>query len=202
MNGLSDSFTIAILLVLVFGAVAFYLYSRLSQSEKRLSLMENLLLTLKLNTEASLAGPEPIEPVSSSEEEEEAEGGDLETYADILKEIPTPTQPEKPATPPPAVEEEAEEEELLRAAASVPLPVVDVNYESLTAKELRSLAKERGLTGIPQSKREIIDLLKRNGNKSSTSSIPLSPTPLAPSEGELDGSDHGQQGFTLDLESS
>jgi hypothetical protein len=65
MAGLSDSITIGILLLLIFGAVSFYLYSRMSQTEKRLGLLENLLLTLKLSTEASLMGPDSVEPVSS-----------------------------------------------------------------------------------------------------------------------------------------
>ena len=37
---------------------------------------------------------------------------------------------------------------------------MDTNYESMTLKELKSLAKEKGHTGIPTTKREVIDLLK------------------------------------------
>jgi len=37
---------------------------------------------------------------------------------------------------------------------------MDTNYESMTLKELKSLAKEKGHTGIPSTKREVIDLLK------------------------------------------
>ena len=64
MAGLSDSLTVAILLTLVFGAITFYLYSRMGQNEKRLGLLENLLLTLKMSTEASLMGPDSVEAVS------------------------------------------------------------------------------------------------------------------------------------------
>ena len=44
--GLSDSLTIGVLLILVFGAVSFYLYSRMSQTERRVGLLENLLMDL------------------------------------------------------------------------------------------------------------------------------------------------------------
>lgn len=62
MNSLNDSLLVGILVTLVFGAVCFYLYSRITQNEKRVSLLENLLLDLKLSTEAHLAGPELLGP--------------------------------------------------------------------------------------------------------------------------------------------
>ena len=108
MNGLSDSLTIGILLVLIFGAVSFYLYSRLSQNEKRVSLLENLLLTLKMNTEASLGGPDMVEAMGSPVQlsAEDIEGIHEEDYAEMLKDINT-------TTPAPVTEkvEEAKSEE-------------------------------------------------------------------------------------------
>ena len=192
MNGLSDSLTIGILLVLIFGAVAFYLYSRLTQNEKRMGLLENLLLSLKMNTEASLEGPDTVEPISGAEpiSSAEVEDVDEEEYADMLKEIPTTNKPT-------ANEEnqEEEEEELLRAVAAVSSDAprsVDVNYESMSVKELTSLAKQRGLTGIPQRKKEIIDLLKKSGV-----APPVAPVPLPQGDGELDGA---SSGFELNLQ--
>ena len=87
MAGLSDSLTIGILLILVFGAVAFYLYSRLTQTDKRLSLMENVLLTLKMSTEASMMGPDSVEPVSmpSPLQADDVDEVDEEQYAEMLK---------------------------------------------------------------------------------------------------------------------
>lgn len=198
MNGLSDSLTIGILLVLIFGAVAFYLYSRLSQNEKRMGLLENLLLSLKMNTEASLGGPDSIEPISGAEpiSSSEVEDVDEEEYADMLKEIPTTNTTSSTPTATSATEDTHEdEEELLRAAASVesePPRSVDVNYESMSVKELTSLAKQRGLTGIPQRKKEIIDLLKKSGV-----AAPVAPVPLPQVDGELDGASNG---FELNLQ--
>ena len=165
MNGLGDSLTIGILLTLIFGAISFYLYSRLSQNEKRVGLLENLLLTLKMSTEASLGGPDSVEPVGSPAPLQ-AEDVDVEeeSYADLLKEIPvaqavppaedaSETAVEAPLTP---LQEEEEDE-----GAAAPTRSVDVNYEAMSVRELSTLAKQRGITGVPQRKKELIDALKR-----------------------------------------
>lgn len=49
----SDVFTISALLVLIMGAVCFYLYTRIKQVEKKVTLVEGILLDLKTATEAS-----------------------------------------------------------------------------------------------------------------------------------------------------
>ena len=158
--GLSDSVTIGVLLILVFGAVSFYLYSRMSQTERRVGLLENLLMDLKMNTEAALAGPEmlgpdSVEPVSG----------------------PAPLDTEDV--------DAVEEEEYAAAAAAVPPAPeeprkMDANYESMTVKELSALAKERGITGVTQRKRDLIEALKRHG-------APIQP--LEPAEDELEGAE-------------
>ncbi len=56
MNPVGDAFTVGIVLLLLIGAVAFYLYTRLTQVEKRMSLLENILLDLKVATENSFLG--------------------------------------------------------------------------------------------------------------------------------------------------
>jgi len=176
MAGLSDSLTVAILLTLVFGAITFYLYSRMGQNEKRLGLLENLLLTLKMSTEASLMGPDSVEAVSTPSplNPEDVDYVDEEQYAQMLKEVPAPPSPPAAPSPAPLVSnsveedananaEEAEAEQLLRSLggnSSNTVRKMDTNYESMTLKELKSLAKEKGHTGIPSTKREVIDLLK------------------------------------------
>ena len=106
MVGLSDSVTVGILLLLIFGAAAFYLYSRMTQNEKRLSLLENLLLTLKISTEASLSGPDLVEAVSSPAplESQDVDQVNEEEYADMLKSVPAAQSASAPMT-----EEAAEE---------------------------------------------------------------------------------------------
>ena len=182
MTGLSDSITIGILLLLIFGAVSFYLYSRMSQTEKRLGLLENLLLTLKLSTEASLMGPDSVEPVSSPAplNPEDVDDVHEDEYAAMLKATPSA----------PVVSDELAAEELLRSMHLEKKSSVDVNYESMSAKELKALVKERNLPGAPEKKREIIAFLKNNGVRV----VDDAPQPLAAQPGELD------IGFSVDLE--
>jgi hypothetical protein len=188
MAGLSDSLTIGILLILVFGAVSFYLYSRMGQNEKRLGLLENLLLTLKMSTEASLSGPDMVEATSGPTplRADEVDTVNEEEYADMLKEVPGPAP--VPAPSPPA-SEEAEAEELLR---SMNVEKVTVNYESMRVKELRGLATERGLPASLTTKKELIDALKRGP-------AVAAPIPLAPSADELEGSEK-VEGFAVNLQ--
>jgi hypothetical protein len=185
MSGLGDSLTIGILLTLVFGAVCFYLYSRLSQTEKRVSLLENLLLSLKMSTEASLMGPESVEPVSSPAPLESEDVDEVE-YSEMLKDIPsgasaTPTPNATPADE----EDEAAAASLLRSVAVE--RKVDANYESMSLKELQSLARQRGVTGVPQRKRDLIDALKKQGG-----APPAGPVPL----------EESNEGFEVSLEES
>jgi hypothetical protein len=184
MAGLSDSLTIGILLILVFGAVSFYLYSRMGQNEKRLGLLENLLLTLKMSTEASLSGPDMVEATSGPTplRADEVDTVNEEEYADMLKEVPAPA-------PAPPASEEAEAEELLR---SMNVEKVTVNYESMRVKELRGLATERGLPASLTTKKELIDALKRGP-------AVAAPIPLAPSADELEGSEK-VEGFAVNLQ--
>ena len=198
MAGLSDSLTIGILLILVFGAAAFYLYSRLTQTDKRLSLMENVLLTLKMSTEASMMGPDSVEPVSmpSPLQADDVDEVDEEQYAEMLKNAAV--------GPSASASEEAAAEELLRsiptpqAAATEATPrKMDANYESMSLKELQALAKTRGLAGVTKvtKKRELIDYLKRAG------AVPdEAPQPLGPQPGDLE--DVSADGFTVELETS
>jgi hypothetical protein len=182
MSGLGDSVTIGILLTLIFGAVCFYLYSRLSQTEKRVGLLENLLLSLKMSTEASLMGPDSVEPVSSPEPLESNDVDEVE-YTEMLKELPAAViKQSETLTPTNSVEEKVEEdeEEALRSMIQEqPVPrQMDANYESMSLKELQSLAKQRGVSGVPQRKRDLIDALKKQGG-----APPAAPSPLAQEEG-------------------
>ena len=189
MAGLSDSLTIGIVLILVFGAAAFYLYSRMTQNEKRLNLLENLLLTLKISTEASLFGPDSVEPVSSPSPLDSQDVDDVneEEYADMLKSVPNvPSEVTQQAS-------SQEDETLLRSMDVEPKVSVNVNYESMTAKELQALAKERGVPSSVTRKKELIEALKKTGP------APAAPTPLVSSLDDLDGSEK-VEGFAVNLD--
>jgi len=193
MAGLSDSITIGILLLLIFGAVSFYLYSRMSQTEKRLGLLENLLLTLKLSTEASLMGPDSVEPISSPAplNPEDVDDVHEEDYAAMLK-ASSPHGASSSAPSAPVKSDELDAEEVLRSMNLDKKASVDVNYESMSAKELKALVKERNLAGAPEKKREIIAFLKNNGVRVTEDA----PQPLPAQPGDLD------MGFSVELENT
>ena len=213
MSGIGDALTVGILLTLIFGAVCFYLYSRLSQNEKRTGLLENLFLQLKLNTEASLSGPEPVESSSAGPLRADDVGGIEEVeYSELLKEIPglaAPAQVPAPA-PAPAVAAEAPEDaeeaalEVLQSlggespkpAPTTTRPAVEANYESMTLRELQTLARQKGITGVAQRKKDIIDALKKQGIPP-----PVAHLPLTQQDGDLEGhSAEPKEGFQISLD--
>ena len=157
MNGLSDSLTIGILLILIFGAVSFYLFSKISQLEKKMSLLENLLISLKMSTEASLSGPDSVEAISGPQPIEE---GDLDTnedeYTELLRSIPAAEAVEAVE----AVEEAEAKADVEEETTPVITQKIDVNYEGMNVKELQGLARSRCIVNIPGRKKELIELLK------------------------------------------
>ena len=135
---LNDTVTVAILLIMVFGSTTFYLYTRLVQNEKRVALLENLLLSLKMSTEASFmgadmfrSGPDSVQPVSSPSplKEDDVDVIDEEKYAEMLKEIPSDGLAPATATV---------------GSANVGKSV-DVNYEAMTLKELQATGRQNGV---------------------------------------------------------
>jgi hypothetical protein len=165
MNGLSDALTVGLVLALIFGALVFYLYTRIGQVEKRVSLTENILLDLKMATENTLMAMAPP------------------TYAHVHE-----VERVEPISAPQAIEkeevEEVNEEEFYKtvmeqAAKTTDAPVqlesmkVEANYESLTLKELKEEAKRKGIKVAANAhKKDIIDSLKRQGQGSVLEPVP------------------------------
>lgn len=168
---LNDSVTVAILLIMVFGSTTFYLYTRLVQNEKRVALLENLLLSLKMSTEASFmgsdmfrSGPDSVQPVSSPSplKEDDVDVIDEEKYAEMLKDMPSDGNVNSTA---------------------VPAKSVEVNYEAMTLKELQATGRQNGVSVHGLKKKEIIDSLKKKMGGE-----------------ELEGADLSHHGFTVNLE--
>jgi hypothetical protein len=206
MNGLSDALTIGIVITLVFGALFFYLYSRLAQNEKRVSLIENILLDLKMSadagwgvhgvssddSESSPMAVNHVEPVSGPEPlaSEDVDSNDENIYKDILAQTAAP-------------EVQMAQDELktfdvsttktpTSPKASVQVTKVQPNYEAMSNKELKSLAKQRGIN-LPSAagKKEIIAALRKADGGAPT------PAPNSVEAGSFLGS---QEGASLDGE--
>lgn len=183
-----------IVLALVFGSLLFYLYSRLLQVEKRMALTENILLDLKMATENTLlamgsphehseqaerveaiSGPEPVLSQDVEEIPEEDFYKNVLASASSTSPLVEEASPESSAA---AVLKEIQLTDTTTRRASDVAPVnvtkVEPNYESMSLKELKSLAKNRGLQVTSHAgKKEIIDTLKKGstveaGSPSST----------------------------------
>lgn len=168
MNGLSDALTVGLVLALIFGALVFYLYTRIGQVEKRVSLTENILLDLKMATENTLMAMAPpshahiheverVQPISSPEpieRDEVEEVNEEEFYKTVM-------------------EQAAKTTEVPVQLENVQPMKVDVNYESLTLKELKEEAKRKGIKVAANAhKKDIIDSLKRQGQGSVLEPVP------------------------------
>ena len=151
---MSDTLTIGLVLALVFGALFFYLYSRIGQVEKRVSLTENILLDLKMATENTMMAMAAV-PHSHMDEHDsqparvEPVGAPQPVENDEVEQIPDEDFYKQ------ALEEKESEN------TTVPSRV-EPNYESMTLKELKAEAKRQGIP-IPNAahKKDVIDALKR-----------------------------------------
>jgi hypothetical protein len=169
MSILSESITIGLLLTLVFGALFFYLYSRIAYTEKRISLMENILLDIKMNQEQMPTHFIPHIPpninfhdisrvpivVNRSEPEPHNET--------VLESL------DKPVVIDPVSEEiytnilNDAHNEALKEEDSVAPPKLSVNYESMTKEELVEVAKKRGLrTGNKPGREKLLQLIRKS----------------------------------------
>lgn len=170
---MNDALMIGIVLTLVFGAVVFYLYNRLSMTERKMGLVEGVLTDLKIMMDAA--------PFASGP------GGygmaEFEPTPEYLNAIsgPVPLQKDEIEETIPDGEYQQTLEQAMNSGVqssnsrslqidelgSTPLPAINVtklspDLTSLTVKELQTLAKEQSIS-VPAGTRrkELIDLLKK-----------------------------------------
>jgi len=184
MMPISDGVVIGVVLGLVFTAVCYYLYNRQAQLERKVGLMENILLDLKVTTEQTLlSATEPREPGLSSEEIKyydsrpapvtaPQEGGETREIA--------VEQPSRVRTPPASVQVEREEEQQSSVQGST-----SASYDDMTYKQLQQLAKQRGISGLRNvSKAQVIEALTKYDSGGGTGApVPL--TSWKEEEGEM-----------------
>lgn len=197
MTAISDAVVIGIVLSLVFAAASYYLYSRVGQLERKVGLMENILLDLKVTTEQTLlSATEPPEAVVENHQHQglhqHQTAEDVESYREVVaeavqadtfdttnevnvekvlsgeeRELSVDTA-SRPRTPQGPVQVER-----INTPARPQHPQVSQNYESMTYKELSAIAKQKGISGTRgMSKAQIIGVLR--GTKVETTTSPLS----------------------------
>jgi len=151
MSLLSESLTIGLLLTLVFGALFFYLYSRVTYAEKRVGLMENILIDIKMKEEQHHMH---LPNVPSHMTFNDAASNSINVpfnMPPVAEEhnVPQEIQVEELATP---VEELQDKELYSEVLDNVEVleektqkTDVGVNYEAMTKEELIEIAKKKGL---------------------------------------------------------
>lgn len=204
MTSLSDTLTVGLVLVLLFGSIALYLYTRIQQAEQKISLLESILLEVKMSAEIKSYSELPAATRSMSSTETQ-QAGYMPFHEDDIDEDNTDSpdnyypgaivgqgsqqqQQSKSGSSTPSVSGSVndtspnEVDQYKSAIASAvsnndselevePLPAaskVSANYESMTLKELQTLAKTRGITGAGSMKKgAIIEALKTSDRSSS-----------------------------------
>ena len=181
---MNDALMIGIVLTLVFGAVIFYLYNRLSMTERKMGLVEGVLTDLKIMMDAApfstehshmdrqsmqefeptpeylnaISGPFPLK------EEEVEEVVSEEDYKQAMEQA-TPMSPSE--TPYKSLQIDELAGAPVTATNAISVTKLSPDLDSMTLKELQTLAKQKGLTIAAGSRRKaIIDMLKSSDDSS------------------------------------
>jgi hypothetical protein len=195
MTSLSDTLTVGLVLVLLFGAVALYLYTRIQQAEQKITLLESILLDLKMSSEihsyselpaamdsagvdtkggaSTESTPEPYVPFEDEHEHETSsnttpsEPSHQEGLASSpLTEVSEHDVEEYKSAVADAVKEDGTEFHDAKPSTS------SVSYDTMTLKELQTLAKTRGIVGANTMKKApIIEALKTSDRVQASSPL-------------------------------
>lgn len=170
MSYLSDTLTIGVLLILLFGSISLYLYTRIQQAEQKIHLLESILLDLKMSAEiksytelpADDSHETPAFP-STTVNDDYVALDDVEspiTEYTSLDDSVEPVTEDTVITLDESVDTAEDDTTTVTNDTSDTVPP-SVIYDSMTLKELQALAKSRGITGAGSMKKgPIIEALK------------------------------------------
>lgn len=172
MAALSDAVVIGIVLTLVFSAAIYYMFTLFQQLEGKVGVLNNIIFDLKKANEASMMMfdqqmnfmPEPF--MMGGEEhgqENNTNPSNIEiSKKDYILQPPTPT-PVFEAVLETEPVETMHLEEVKEETAVVASPLMEVNYESMTYKELQAEGKRKHIKGASKmTKADLIDALKKH----------------------------------------
>ena len=147
---ISDTLTVALVLVLLIGSIALYLYTRIQQAEQKISLLEGILLDLKMSSEVKSYTELPAHDLAH----------DLRDHTDTYAPYEDAHEMNKTIQEVDDVNENVEIN--IDQYKSVVSEAIEsnVSYESMTLKELQSLAKSRGVSSTSMKKGQLIEALK------------------------------------------
>ena len=197
MTSLSDTLTVGLVLVLLFGSIALYLYTRLQQAEQKISLLESILLDLKMSAEIKSYSELPAsdhqedsrptqggyaafnddEGANEDVSEEVESACPVKVVGSAISSIVASTASESAVQSNNSDSKTTEYAPLDDAVVMEPeskdsketVTRMSANYESMTLKELQTLAKNRGISGAGTMKKgSIIEALKTSDRSSLT----------------------------------
>jgi hypothetical protein len=186
MTTLNETLTLGLVLVLLFGSICLYLYTRIQQNEQKLNLVESILIDLKMTTEVK-SYPDLPAPMQSSPapahvtvEMKEMPDEDLAPGATVVvNELPTMTAVSESESIPIS----SETVEVFQSSSSDEAHVetgsvkVGANYTSMTQTELRALAKQRHISGASGMRRQqLIEALQTSDRAEESGA----PAPMEP----------------------
>ena len=163
---MSETLIVGVLFVLLLAAVTFYFHSRMLYSERKVALLENVLLDIKINMEMMsehgndhLPGAVP----SSNKVVASIEKDEMAFYNSILEEVKTDAV--RPVLPDGPTGIEGPEGPVgLQDIATAAAPP-QVSYDDMSREDLVLLVEKRGLRATKRMSKQNIAALLRESDK-------------------------------------
>ena len=196
MSSLNDTIALGLVLVLLFGAAALYLYTRVQQCEQKLNLVESILLDIKMGAELreypdlGLQKQQPSHPSTQSHQSQQShpsQPSPLEEEALYSAALEEAAIDSIEALPKEESDERQDKQVTVAATggskAKSPAPIVTkqaqtqaasvtVNYEAMTLVELKELGRQRSIKGFSTMRRSQILEALRSHDSSPDAGVP------------------------------
>ena len=214
---MNDALMIGVVLTLVFGSIIFYLYNRLTMTEKKMGLFEGVLTDLKMMLDAApfasgpppshmqefeptpeylnaISGPVPIQQ-DEVEDVDTANSDAVEDYQQTLEqalESASATEAMESMESKTLQIDESSGSLATGTLAPVSVTKLSPDLDAMSVAELKTLMKQKSLT-VPAGARrkDLIDLLKKSSLQGPQESTMLD-GPAPPAEGAAFVSDSSE----------
>jgi hypothetical protein len=213
---MNDALMIGLVLTLVFGSIIFYLYNRLTMTEKKMGLFEGVLTDLKMMLDAApfASGPPPshMQDFEPTPEYLNAISGPVPIQQDEVEDVDAATSEEYQQTLEQALESanatEALESKILQidesssnlvgALNNAPVSVTKLSpdLDAMSVAELKALVKQKNLVAPTGARRkDLLDLLKKSSLQGQESTMLDGPAPPAEGAAFVSDSESGSSGL-------
>ena len=143
----SDLLMIGLVFFLLFGAVSLYLYMYVQQVDQKVSLLESILLDMKVSNEIKgfdVPADNHAPYVPFNEDTADTTVTEESTIVPVVEEL-------KPFV---------DEEDIEDLTEVIPVVEPSINYDTATLKELQAYAKSKGISVGTMKKNQLIETLK------------------------------------------